>query len=388
MGKKILYVFILLGAMIFSSFCTILGFCMLFDLDESKVQNLTRFFGAMQFIESKYVTEVDDKKLIDGAITGMVKSLDDPHSIYLDENLYRQLKNHTEGTFGGIGVYMGFRDGGVQIVAVMPGSPGEKAGLQANDSIVSVNGTPITEMQPEEVVMNIRGEVGTDVELMIHREGEVDRSYKITRDVIQMKTVDSSILEDGIGYIRLVSFTEKSGEEFRTAYEELVSQGMKGLIIDVRGNPGGVITSCVDIARMVVPKGRIVSVINRDGEEQNYDSTLEKPISPMVILIDGNSASASEILAGALQDTKAATVIGTKSYGKGSVQVLMPMFQSDGLKLTVAKYYTPNGRSIDGTGIEPDINVELPDDAQSDLQLETALDFIRQHMVPSETTGE
>ena len=388
MGKKILYVFILVGAMVFSSFCTILGFCMLFDLDESKVQNLTRFFGAMQFIESKYVTEVDDKKLIDGAITGMVKSLDDPHSIYLDEKLYRQLKNHTEGTFGGIGIYMGFRDGGVQVVAVMPDSPGEKAGLQANDSIVSVNGTPITEMQPEEVVMNIRGEVGTDVELVIHREGEVDKAYRITRDVIQMKTVEGTLLEDGIGYIRIVSFTEKSGDEFRTAYDNLISQGMKGLIIDVRGNPGGVITSCVDIARMVVPKGRIVSVINRDGEEENYDSTLEKPISPMVILIDGNSASASEILAGALQDTKAATVIGTKSYGKGSVQVLMPMFQSDGLKLTVAKYYTPNGRSIDGTGIEPDITVELPADAQSDLQLETALDFIRQHMLPSETTGE
>ena len=388
MGKKILYVFILVGAMVFSSFCTILGFCMLFDLDESKVQNLTRFFGAMQFIESKYVTEVDDKKLIDGAITGMVKSLDDPHSIYLDEKLYRQLKNHTEGTFGGIGIYMGFRDGGVQVVAVMPDSPGEKAGLQANDSIVSVNGTPITEMQPEEVVMNIRGEVGTDVELVIHREGEGDKAYRITRDVIQMKTVEGTLLEDGIGYIRIVSFTEKSGDEFRTAYDNLISQGMKGLIIDVRGNPGGVITSCVDIARMVVPKGRIVSVINRDGEEENYDSTLEKPISPMVILIDGNSASASEILAGALQDTKAATVIGTKSYGKGSVQVLMPMFQSDGLKLTVAKYYTPNGRSIDGTGIEPDITVELPADAQSDLQLETALDFIRQHMLPSETTGE
>ncbi|MBR6267716.1 MAG: S41 family peptidase [Selenomonadaceae bacterium] len=388
MGKKILYVFILVGAMAFSSFCTIFGFCLIFDLDEAKVQNLTRFFGAMQFIESKYVTEVDDKKLIDGAITGMVKALDDPHSIYLDENLYKQLKNHTEGTFGGIGVYMGFRDGGVQVVAVMPDSPGEKAGLQANDSIVSVNGTPITEMQPEEVVMNIRGEVGTDVELVIHREGEVDKAYKITRDVIQMKTVDGSILEDGIGYIRIVSFTEKSNDEFRTVYDNLISQGMKGLIIDVRENPGGVITSCVDIARMVVPKGRIVSVINRDGEEENYDSTLEKPISPMVILIDGNSASASEILAGALQDTKAATVIGTKSYGKGSVQVLMPMFQSDGLKLTVAKYYTPNGRSIDGTGIEPDITVELPADAQSDLQLDAALDFIRQHMLPSSPTGE
>ncbi len=388
MFKKIFYVFVLIGAMLFSSFCTILIFCVAFDLDEAKVQNLTRFFGAMQFIESKYVNEVDNKKLIDGAITGMVKSLDDPHSIYLDENLYRQLKDHTEGSFGGIGVYMGFRDGGVQVVAVMPDSPGEKAGLQANDSIISVDGTPITELQPEEVVMKIRGDVGTDVELMIHREGEVDRAYNITRDVIQVKTVDGKILEDGIGYIRIVSFSEKSGDEFRTVYDNLISQGMKGLIIDVRENPGGVITSCVDIARMVVPKGRIVSVIERDGSEEDYDSTLEQPIAPMAIMIDGNSASASEILAGALQDTKAATVIGTKSYGKGSVQVLMPMFQADGLKLTIAKYYTPSGRSIDGTGIEPDIKAELPPDAESDTQLETALDFIRQQMLPSNTTGE
>ena len=378
------FIFGFLAGILISGLSIALCTVLLLGINADKVGNLTRFFGAMQFIESKYVDEVGDEQLIDGAISGMVKSLGDPHSIYLDEKLYRQLKEHTEGSFGGIGVYMGFKEGGVQVVAVMPESPGERAGLQANDAIISVDGTAITEMQPEEVVMRIRGEVGTEVELMIHREGEVDRPYRITRDTIQVKTVDGKLMEDGIGYIRIVSFSEKSGEEFRKVYDDLLAQGMKGLIIDVRENPGGVITSCVDIARMVVPKGRIVSVIERDGTEENYDSELEQPIEPMAILIDGNSASASEILAGALQDTKAAVVIGTKSYGKGSVQMLIPMFREDGLKLTIAKYYTPNGRSIDGIGIEPDIAVEFPADAESDVQLDRALEVIRQRLQPAE----
>jgi len=378
------FIFGFLAGILISGLSIALCTVLLLGINADKVGNLTRFFGAMQFIESKYVDEVGDEQLIDGAISGMVKSLGDPHSIYLDEKLYRQLKEHTEGSFGGIGVYMGFKEGGVQVVAVMPESPGERAGLQANDAIISVDGTAITELQPEEVVMRIRGEVGTEVELMIHREGEVDRPYRITRDTIQVKTVDGKLMEDGIGYIRIVSFSEKSGEEFRKVYDDLLAQGMKGLIIDVRENPGGVITSCVDIARMVVPKGRIVSVIERDGTEENYDSELEQPIEPMAILIDGNSASASEILAGALQDTKAAVVIGTKSYGKGSVQMLIPMFREDGLKLTIAKYYTPNGRSIDGIGIEPDIAVEFPADAESDVQLDRALEVIRQRLQPAE----
>ena len=378
------FIFGFLAGILISGLSIALCTVLLLGINADKVGNLTRFFGAMQFIESKYVDEVGDEQLIDGAISGMVKSLGDPHSIYLDEKLYRQLKEHTEGSFGGIGVYMGFKEGGVQVVAVMPESPGERAGLQANDAIISVDGTAITELQLEEVVMRIRGEVGTEVELMIHREGEVDRPYRITRDTIQVKTVDGKLMEDGIGYIRIVSFSEKSGEEFRKVYDDLLAQGMKGLIIDVRENPGGVITSCVDIARMVVPKGRIVSVIERDGTEENYDSELEQPIEPMAILIDGNSASASEILAGALQDTKAAVVIGTKSYGKGSVQMLIPMFREDGLKLTIAKYYTPNGRSIDGIGIEPDIAVEFPADAESDVQLDRALEVIRQRLQPAE----
>ena len=183
-----------------------------------------------------------------------------------------------------------------------------------------------------------------------------------------------------MGYIRIASFSENTGKEFKAAYDSLEEQGMKGLIIDLRENPGGLVTSCVEIANMVVPKGPIVSVVERDGSKEVHESNLEESKYPIIVLIDGNSASASEILAGALQDTGAATLVGTKSYGKGSVQVVVPMLHDDGLKLTIAKYYTPNGRCIDGTGIEPDVEVELPEGATTDVQLEKAKEVLKEKL--------
>ena len=188
----------------------------------------------------------------------------------------------------------------------------------------------------------------------------------------------TSFTSDPIGYIRISSFSENSGDEFDSMYRELQKKNMKALIIDLRENPGGVLTSCVDISRMLVPKGRIVSVVDKKGNEEIYDSNLDEKTVPLVVLIDGNSASASEILAGALQDTNSATLVGTRSYGKGSVQVVMPMFRDDGLKLTIAKYYTPSGRSIDGEGIQPDVEVELPPDYSSDTQLDKAIEISRE----------
>lgn len=352
----------------------------LLGMSPEKFGNMARFMGVMRLIESRYVADVDDTKLIDGAISGMVKSLEDPHSIYMDEEMFRQLRAHTEGTFGGIGVYMGFKDGGVQIISVMEDSPGAKAGLKANDEILAVDGVPVTEFQPEEVALHIRGEKGTDVELLVRREGQEDKTYRITRDDIKMRTVAERMAEDGIGYIRIAFFSENTGKEFRASLEKLEAEGMKGLILDLRENPGGVVTSCVEIGQLLVPKGPIVSVVEKDGEKEVYTSNLESTKYPVVVLIDGNSASASEILAGALQDTGAGTLVGTKSYGKGSVQMMLPMLHEDGLKLTIAKYYTPNGRSIDGTGIEPDVVIELPHDAVSDVQLAKATEVIKEKM--------
>ena len=286
-----------------------------------------RFFGVKKFIEARYVEPTDDQALLDGAIAGMVKSLGDPHSVYLNAQSYEGLKQHTEGTFGGIGVTMGFKDNKVTVISVIEGTPGEGAGVKAGDEILAVDDTPVTEFDPTEVAQHIRGEVGTNVVLRLHREGAEDFDVTITRDTIQVPTAKGKMLEntDHIGYIRIASFGEHTAAEYHEALENLENDGMKGLIIDLRENGGGLITTCVDIARTVVPKGPIVSVVRRDGSTEEHDSNLEENKYPIVVLIDGNSASASEILAGALQDTGAATLVGTKSYGKGSVQAVIPM---------------------------------------------------------------
>ena len=376
--KKKKVVLGVIATAVLSSMMTIAGLWALLGLNEQKIVDGARFLGALRFIESQYVGDVDSSKLIDGAIAGMVKSLGDPHSIYLDETMYRELINHTEGSFGGIGVYMGFKDNKVSVISVMDGTPGENAGIQADDEIMAVDGEAVKEMQPEMVAMKIRGEVGSQVVLTIHRAGEPDKDYTITRDVIKVHTAAEQMLPDSIGYIRIASFGERTGEEFKECYGRLEEQGMKGLIIDLRENPGGLVTSCVEVANMVVPKGEIVSVVQRDGTKEDHMSSLEESKYPIVVLIDGNSASASEILAGALQDTHAATLVGTKSYGKGSVQVVMPLHEGDALKLTIAKYFTPSGRSIDGTGIEPDVAVPPDPAGKADNQLQKAIEVMKE----------
>lgn len=370
---------IVLATAVVSSGLTLAGLGALLDVGRGNFGDVVRFFAVRRFIEARYVEDVDPHKLMEGAINGMVSSLGDPHSIYMDPEMFHELRDQTEGSFGGIGVTMGFKDSRVTIISVLPDTPGAAGGLKAGDEILAVDGTPVSEWQPEEVAFHIRGEVGTDVTLSIRREGEEDRDYTLTRGTIQLRSVHGKILDGTeIGYIRITSFAENTGSEFKETYEQLGDEGMKGLVIDLRENPGGLITSCVDVAKLLVPKGPIVSVVERDGSKDEYTSDLEAPAYPVVVLIDGNSASASEILSGALQDTGAATIVGTTSYGKGSVQVVVPMLHNDGLKLTIAKYYTPNGRMIDGIGIEPDVKVELPADGSADTQLEKAKEILTQ----------
>ena len=364
-----------------SSLLTLMGLAAVLGLDGAKTLDIVRFLGVKRMIEARYVRDVNPHDLMNGAIDGMVKSLGDPHSIYLKEDMYKTLKEHTAGTFGGIGVTMGFKDNKVTIVSVLEGTPGEAAGLKANDEIVAIDGTPVTEYQPEEVSMHIRGDVGTDVTLTIRRAGTEDKDYTIKRDTIKLRTAKGKLLDGTqMGYIRIASFGESTGEEFKEEFEKLGQEGMKGLIIDLRQNPGGLVKSCVEVADLLVPKGPIVSVVQRDGSKEEHDSSLEAPKYPVVVLIDGNSASASEILAGALQDTGAGTLVGTKSYGKGSVQVVVPLFEDDGLKLTIARYYTPNGRCIDGVGIEPDVEVDFQEGDTTDVQLAKAKEVLLQKM--------
>lgn len=370
-----------------SATLTVLLECLILGLNTSNAFDMGRFFVAMRFIEGNYVQEVERRKLIDGAISGMVSSLGDPHSIYLAPQLYSQLRAETNGAFGGIGVYMSFKNGGVQIMNVIPDGPGAHAGLQAGDEILAVDGQPVEELLAAEVAMKIRGQVGTSVELLIHREGAEDTTYTLTRDNIHVRTVAGAMINDKLGYIKISNFSTNTGEEFKSTLAELERSGMKGFVLDMRKNPGGVITSCIEVARELVPAGTIVSVIKRDGSKEVYTSDLAAAKFPIIVLLDKYSASASELLAGALQDTKAALVVGETSYGKGSVQTLIPMAHEDGLKLTVAKYYTPSGKCIDGVGIVPDVEIIAPDsphqmydldlDAGNDAQLIKAEELLR-----------
>lgn len=345
--------------------------------NEQGFSNLMRFITAYRFIETKYVNDTDDVKLIDSAIDGMVKSLNDPHSNYLSPKMYKTLMEQTEGSFAGIGVVMGMdNEQKIHIVGIMENSPGQKAGLQEGDEILAVDGVSVTQMAFDEVAAHVRGQAGTDVVLTIMRDN-ANQDITITRDNIKLKTVGHKMLDNNIGYIQIVSFSEDTANEFNEAYNDLKNQGMKALVLDLRNNPGGLLTTCVEIAKKLVPKGEIVSIVDKQGNKETYSSSLEAPEYPLVVLINKNSASASEILSGAIQDTKAGTIIGNTSYGKGSVQTILPMFEDDAVKLTIAKYYTPSGRSIDGTGITPDIEINLDENATSDTQLDKALEVLK-----------
>ena len=378
MKKKTVFLLVVATAVVTLN-ATIFAFYALMGFNAQKTKDILRFFGALRFIETQYVRDVDYTKLIDGAISGMVKTLDDPHSIYLDPKMYELMRSHTEGSFGGVGIVMGFKDNKITVISVMEGTPSEAAGIKTGDEIIAVDGVPTSEIEPEEVVLHIRGEIGSEVTLRVRRAGEEDKDYVVRRATIQVHTVAGQMLPDtdGIGYIRIASFSEHTADEFKDAYHALENEGVKGMIIDLRENPGGLVTSCVAIANMVVPKGPVVSVVQKDGRREEYESELSEEKYPLVVLIDGNSASASEILAGALQDTGAATIVGQTSYGKGSVQVILPLYDDDALKLTIAKYYTPSGRSIDGTGIEPDVRVEPQADGAQDVQLLKAIDVMK-----------
>ena len=357
------------------------GFMAIFGFDLKQVAGVARLIGVMQFVERKYVNDVDTDTIINGAISGMVGSLGDPHSLYMDVEKYEKLKSQTEGSFGGVGIVMSFQEKNkVMVSSVLEESPAQSAGILAGDQIMAVDGVSVTDYQPEETAAHIRGKEGTEVVLTIHREGAEDKDYSITRSNILFKTAAGEMIPEhpNVGYIRIASFSENTSKEFKENYDKLAAEGMKGLIIDLRSNPGGLVTSCVDIANMVVPKGDVVSIIDKSGKKEVYVSELEETKYPIVVLIDENSASASEILAGALQDTGAATLVGNKSFGKGSVQIVLPLLAGDAVKMTIAKYYTPSGRSIDGTGIEPDVKVELNAAGGIDNQLVKAIEIMEE----------
>ena len=343
--------------------------------------------GALQFlftlgkIHSSYVGEFTDKKLFEGAMHGLVESLDDPYSEYLDEKGFSRLNEMTDGTFGGIGVVLGQRNKEFVVVAPMEGSPGAKAGIEAGDKILKVNDVDTKGRTLEDVVSTIRGKKGTSVKLLLEHKNGVQFTADIVRDDIKVQSVAGKMLPDSkIGYIRIAMFNENTGEEFKKAYEKLEQEGMQATLLDLRHNPGGLLNECVKVANYIVPKGPVVSITDKKGNTKVYESKLEKVKYPLAVLIDHGSASASEIVSGAVQDTKAGKLFGVKTYGKGCVQSVFHITPNTGLKLTTAMYYTPSGRSIHKVGVEPDVKVELPEKAASDIQMKKAEEYLKEEL--------
>ena len=330
---------------------------------ELPLDELRTFADVFNHIRQSYVEEIDDKTLLENAIRGMLNGLD-PHSAYLDAKSFDDLQASTSGEFGGLGLEVGMENGFVKIIAPIDGTPAERAGLESGDLIIQLDGKPVKGMSLNDAVTIMRGKRGSDIELTIVREGTRQPfDVTITRDIIKVVSVRSRSLEPGFGYIRIAQFQSKTGDEFRKAVQKLKQQQepLKGLVLDLRNNPGGILQASVDVADTLLEEGLIVYTEGRLNNSSSQYSAAPDDLSngtPIVVLINGGSASASEIVAGALQDHHRAVIMGTDSFGKGSVQTVVPLSEKHAIKLTTARYFTPNGRSIQAQGIEPDITVE------------------------------
>ncbi|WP_367026016.1 S41 family peptidase [Methylococcus sp. ANG] len=324
-------------------------------------EGLKTFSEVYGRIQQDYVEPVPDDKLLEDAIRGMLSGLD-PHSTYLDQEQYNELKVGTTGQFGGLGIEVGMENGFVKVIAPIDDTPAFHAGIKAGDLIIRLDDKPVKGMSLNDAVKMMRGEPGSPIVLTVVREGvEQPLKITITRDIIKIKSVKSRILEDGYGYLRITSFQSKTGDNMVEAIDEMKKKGaLKGLVLDLRNNPGGVLNAAVAVSDAFLESGLIVYTDGRvEDAKMRFSATPNDIIggAPIVVLINGGSASASEIVAGALQDHKRAVIMGEKTFGKGSVQTILPTSNGGAVKLTTARYYTPSGRSIQAEGITPDVSI-------------------------------
>ena len=338
-----------------------------------------KFMRALSIVRSSFIESVDYNKLYEGAIKGMVNALGDPYSVYLDEESFKSLVMSTEGHFGGIGVVIGMKDNNFVVIAPLKGTPGDRAGIKSGDKITAIDSKKTAGQTLEDVVAQIRGKEGTTVEIELKTVAGEVKTVRVIRSDIKLETVAGEMKNNKIGYIRIGMFNENTGSDFIKKFHELEGQGMEGLVLDLRDNPGGLLSESVKVAELMVPKGPIVSVTERSGKSVTEYSSLEKAKYPVAVIVNQGSASAAEIVAGALQDTKAGKLFGTKTFGKGSVQAVSNLDESTGMKLTIARYYTPSGRSINGTGIEPDVLVE-PTSENGENQLNEAISYLEKEL--------
>jgi carboxyl-terminal processing protease len=367
------------------------------DQEAENQRVLSTFFEVFRFVQENYVDEekVDPENLIDGALQGMFEALDDPHSAYLSPEEMRDLDDTTMGRFGGVGLIISKIDRGVEVVSPIEGTPAYRAGVNAGDLIVAVDGESVVDLDIDEVLSVLRGEPGSSVTMTIVRGKSLRFDVRVVRDMIEVPTVRHDIIPESIGYLRIIQFTPLTVERVEEALREFARRDYDSLIIDLRSNPGGLLSGVIDIADFFLSKGPIVSTRSRVPSENHvfYASSRNTIVDedlPIVVLIDRGSASASEILAGALQDTGRATIMGENSYGKGSVQQIKRVGDA-GFRLTMSRYYTPLGKNIDQIGISPDVPVqepELSDEEEQDLARiideELIKDFLSRYPDPTD----
>ncbi len=331
-------------------------------LPKETYENIELLTNILDIVQKNYVDEVSFDQMVEGAISGMLTSLD-PHSAYLTPDLYRELQVDTKGSFGGLGIEIAVRDGVLTVVAPIEDTPAYRAGVKSGDSIIKINGELTKDMTLLEAVKRLRGKKGTKISVSLAREGVPGLiDVTIVREVIKIQSVKTRWIQPGYAYVRVTQFQERTVEDLRDSLQELQKKReIEGIVLDLRNNPGGLLAQAVQVADLFLDSGLIVYTDGRlESQRQKYHahkgSTLDD--FPIVVLVNGGSASASEIVAGALQDHKRAIVLGTRTFGKGSVQTILPLDKDAALRLTTARYYTPSGRPIQATGIEPDIVLE------------------------------
>ena len=350
--------------------------------DASSEEKLSVLKG---LIDENYIGDVDEEALEEGIYKGYIQGLEDPYSVYYNEEETKDLYETTEGEYSGIGAVLSqdLESGVITLVQIYEDSPAAKAGLKDNDILTKVGDIEVTDMDLSEVVTYIKGEKGTDVDLTVLRGEDAEEiTVTATRDTVEAQTVKYEMLEGQTGYLSVSEFDSVTYAQYEEALNELTAQGMTGLIVDLRNNPGGNLNTVCEMLDLVLPKGTIVYTEDKDGKRETATSDDEHQINvPMVVLVNGNSASASEIYAGAVQDYGIGKIVGTQTYGKGVVQQIFDLGDGTSVKLTIAEYFTPNGRSIDGEGITPDVEVEYEADEnnpEADNQLEKALEVMKE----------
>ncbi len=347
---------------------------------------MTRIEDAIKMVKSKYIDDIDTEKLVDGAVAGVAEATGDPYTRYMDEEEYSQMLNSGTETYGGLGIHITYdtKSEGIIILGIMPDAPALDADLKIGDVILSVDGTVVSQKSFYECVDKLKGEAGSEVKLIIKRDNDtLEKTVK--REEIIPNNVESDIMDGNIGYIRIWSFDNNVYKQFKTEYEKLKSKNITGLVIDVRNNPGGLVSDTVSILKEMLPKCDIVKLVYKDESERVYKCDGKNQINiPVAVLVNSGSASASEILASAIKDSNTGVLIGTKTYGKGIVQEVQQLDGKGALSITVAKYYTASGVEIHKNGIEPNITVELPEEYQKsssvprdkDTQLIKAIEYI------------